>query len=126
MMAATGVCPCAIPAVATDGRGYFASAQLGPKPMSTVSGTRSSVTLLHHVAHHRLGVGVLADSGTSSTSSSCTVSSMRGVEPASSSAAVEVDHRQLEDVGGRALHRRVLRHALAHLADAEVVGRQLA
>ena len=65
-------------------------------------------------------------SGTSSTSSSCTVSSMRGSRVGVVERAVEVDHRQLEDVGGRSLHRRVLRHALPHLADAEVVGRQLA
>ena len=38
---------------------------------------------------------------------------------------VEVDHRELEDVGRAPLHWRVLRHALPHLADAEVVGRQL-
>src|SRR3954447_2659010 len=39
--------------------------------------------------------------------------------------AVEVDHRELEDVGRGSLHGRVLRHALPDLADAEVVGRQL-
>ena len=38
---------------------------------------------------------------------------------------VELDHRELEHVGRRPLHRGVLRHALPHLADAEVVGREL-
>ncbi len=39
--------------------------------------------------------------------------------------AVEIDHRQLEDVGRTPLHRRVLRHALAHLPDPEVVRGEL-
>ena len=50
---------------------------------------------------------------------------IRVASPAVAQRAVGADHRDLEDVGGRPLHGRVLRHALPHLTDAEVVRRQL-
>src|SRR5439155_13287649 len=41
-----------------------------------------------------------------------------GPEAAVVERLIELDHGQLENVGGGALYRRVLRHALAHLPDA--------
>ena len=103
--------------------GYFAAAQLGPKPMSTTSGTRSSITRLHRRRARRLDRVALGDRHLEDQLV------VHGEDHAGREAGVverpvEVDHRELEDVGRRALHRRVLRHALAHLADAEVVGRR--
>ena len=106
------------------GAGYFAWAQLGPKPMSTTSGTRSSVTVSITSRTHRLDAVALLDRDLEHELVVHGEQHPRG-EAAVVERAVEVDHRELEDVGRRPLHRRVLRHALPHLADAEVVGREL-
>ena len=58
---------------------------------------------------------------TSNTSSSWTCSSIRERRPAAASARVDAEHGDLDDVGGRALDRRVERHPLGHLAALPVV-----
>ena len=62
---------------------------------------------------------------TSNTSSSCTWSSIRERRPAALDRPVDVEHRDLDQVGGRALDRRVERHPLGHLAALPVVAGQV-
>ena len=63
--------------------------------------------------------------GASSTSSSCTVSSILTSRASVSITRCTCDHRQLQEVGGGALDRRVARHALAGRAQHAVARLQL-
>ena len=63
----------------------------------------------------------LSPGATSKTSSSCTCSSIRERSPCSAIAALDAEHRDLDQVGRRALDRRVERHPLGRLATLPVV-----
>ena len=64
-------------------------------------------------------------SGTSKSSSSCTCSSMRLSSRVRASSRAIADHRDLDQIGGGALDRRVGRHALAEAAEVRIAAPQL-
>ena len=97
-----------------------ASCQLRPVPTETSSGTSRSAAepICSRTSASRAS---FSPGATSKTSSSWTWSSIREPSPASRDRAVDVEHRDLDQVGGRALDRRVERHPLGHLAALPVV-----
>ena len=106
------------------GRQCAASCQLRPVPTETSSGTVRSAAapICSRTSASRAS---RSPGATSSTSSSWTCSSIRDASPASSIAALDVEHRDLDEVGGRALDRGVERHPLGHLAALAVVAGQV-
>ncbi len=86
--------------------------QESPTFASTVSGTDSGSA--SSIASRSTGTRRSTSSrGASSSSSSCDGQQQPGPEPAVAERRVEPDHRDLHDVGGRALDRHVDRHPLA-------------
>ena len=97
-----------------------ASCQLRPVPTETSSGTvRSAAPPI--CSRTSSSSASRSPGATSNTSSSWTWSSIRERSPASAIARLDVEHRDLDQVGRRALDRRVERHPLGHLAALPVV-----
>ena len=96
-----------------------------PMPTSTVSGTFSGGRRLHRGRGRPSATSsALRPRGTSNSSSSWTVRIMRALG-VRGERGVDVDHRALHDVGGRALNRQVDGHALGGRAELEVAAVQL-
>ena len=82
---------------------------------STFSGTLSGITAGHFL-RDELGQAFELFGGVSNSSSSWICSSIRAAQLFALQPAMDVDHRQLDQVGGRALDHRVDRRALGQVA----------
>ena len=97
-----------------------ASSQLAPTPASTTSGTRSSAAPAIRRAHRRRSVVHEIRRRPRTPVRRAPAGSSARARRARRASASTVDHRALDDVGRRALHRRVDRRALGAGAQALV------
>ena len=72
--------------------------------------------VLHVLAHQRLHHRPLRSPALRNTSSSCTCNVIRDLSPRFRISVINPDHRQLDQVGGRALQRSIHRGALGKAA----------
>ena len=100
-------------------------ASCGPTPDATSSGTASSTARAHLAAHQRLDRRPAPPARPRARARRAPAAASASAAPARAARASTPQHRDLDDVGGRALDRRVERHPLGHLAALPVVAGQV-
>ncbi len=104
---------------------YLASAQFAPLDTSTSRGTASSATPDIAVAHHLREVLELCSWAPRRRVRRGPAAPCAQAKPSSRSLLVHLDHGELDDVGGRALHRVVHRRALTERLEVVVAALEL-